>query len=134
MAIAITNLTNTTATAVITAASDIAVTDIIIFNTDDDSSSLLNYQVWLVPSGDSRTVNNTLYDSATAGAGGWSSPIVTGSNIHFNTVTGMIGNKWLLSTGDAFHIQLDDALNLSANWSGAPTTVPVNVFVNYIGL
>lgn len=60
MAIAITNLTNTTGTAVITAASDIAVTDIIIFNTDSHTGSLFDWSINLIPSGDSNSIDNLL--------------------------------------------------------------------------
>jgi hypothetical protein len=133
MAIAITNLTNTTATAIITAASDIAVTDIIIFNTDSDAGSFFDWSLNLIPSGDSNSTDNLLYSSSLV-TNGYANPLYPGSNIHVNTITGFIGNKWLLSTGDSFEVTLDDASNLSATWSGTPATVPVNIFVNYIGL
>lgn len=133
MAIAITNLANTTATAVITAASDIAVTDIIIFNTDSHTGSLFDWSINLIPSGDSDSIDNLLYSSSLVTTG-YANALYPGSNIHVNTITGFIGNKWLLSTGDSFEVALFDASNTSPTWSGTPTLVPVNVFVNYIGL
>ena len=133
MAIAITNLANTTATAVITAASDIAVTDIIIFNTDSHTGSFFDWSLNLIPNGDSDSIDNLLYSSSLVTTG-YANPLYPGSNIHVNTITGFIGNKWLISTGDSFEVALFDASNTSPTWSGTPTSVPVNVFVNYIGL
>ena len=46
----------------------------------------------------------------------------------------MVANKWLLANGDKFYIDLDATSNSSGNWSGSPTSVPVNVFVNYMSL
>lgn len=133
MAIAITNLVNTTGTAIITAASDIAVTDIIVFNTDSHSGSFFDWSLNLIPSGDSNSIDNLLYSSDLVTTG-YANPLYPGSNIHVNTVTGFIGNKWLLSTGDSFEVTLFDASNTSPTWGATPALVPVNVFVNYIGL
>lgn len=132
MAVTITNVTNNSSTAIFTASGNVAVTDIIIFNTDSHADSYFDWALNLVLSGDSVTVDNLLYDSSKAG--GFAVPINTGSNLHVNTITGFTANKWLLSNGDKFYIDLDDASNSSATWSGSPTTVPVNVFVNYMSL
>ena len=132
MAVTITNIVNDSSTAVFTASGNVAVTDIVIFNTDSHAGSFFDWTVNLVPSGGSVTVNNRLYDSD--GGSGFSAPIYPGSNIHVNTVSGMVANKWLLANGDKFYIELDDSGSTSTNWSGAPANVPVNIFVNYMSL
>ena len=132
MAVTITNIVNANSTAVFTASGSVAVTDIVIFNNDSHADSHFHWKLNLVPSGDSVTVNNLLFDSD--GGSGFSVPISYGSNIHVNTVSGMVANKWLLANGDKFYIDLDATSNSSGTWSGSPTTVPVNVFVNYMSL
>ena len=91
MAVTITNVTNNSSTAIFTASGNVAVTDIIIFNTDSHADSFFNWALNLVPSGDSVTVNNLLYDSSKAG--GFAVPISTVSNLHVNTITGFTANK-----------------------------------------
>ena len=132
MAVTTTNIVNVASTAVFTASGNVAVTDIVIFNTDSHAGSFFHWKLNLVPSGDSVTVNNLLFNSD--GGSGFSVPIAFGSNIHVNTVSGMVANKWLLANGDKFYIDLDATSNSSGNWSGSPATVPVNVFVNYMSL
>ena len=132
MAVTTTNIVNVASTAVFTASGNVAVTDIVIFNTDSHAGSFFHWKLNLVPSGDSVTVNNLLFNSD--GGSGFSVPIAYGSNIHVNTVSGMVANKWLLANGDKFYIDLDSTGNTSTNWSGAPANVPVNVFVNYMSL
>ena len=132
MAVTITNIVNVASTAVFTASGNVAVTDIVIFNTDPHAGSFFHWKLNLVPSGGSVTVNNILFNSD--GGSGFSIPISFGSNIHVNTISGMVANKWLLANGDKFYIDLDAASNSSPTWSGTPANVPVNVFVNYMSL
>ena len=132
MAVTITNVVNNSSTAIFTASGNVAVTDIVIFNTDPHAGSFFHWKLNLVPNSASVTVNNLLYNSA--GGGGFTVPIYTGSNILVNSVTGMMANKWLLANGDKFYIDLDDAASTSPTWSGSPATVPLNVFVNYMSL
>ena len=132
MAVTITNIVNANSTAVFTASGAVAVTDIVIFNTDPHADSHFHWKLNLVPNSASVTVNNVLYNSG--GGGGFTVPLYPGSNVLVNTVTGQIATKWLLANGDKFYIDLDDAANTSPNWSGSPTGVPVNVFVNYMSL
>ena len=132
MAVTTTNIVNVASTAVFTASGNVAVTDIVIFNTDSHAGSFFHWKLNLVPSGDSVTVNNLLFNSD--GGSGFSQPIYPGSNIHVNTISGMVANKWLLANGDKFYIDLDAASNSSPTWSGTPANVPVNVFVNYMSL
>ena len=132
MAVTITNIVNANSTAVFTATGSVAVTDIVIFNNDSHADSHFHWKLNLVPSGDSVTVNNVLFNSG--GGGGLTVPILPGSSIHVNTVSGMVANKWLLANGDKFYIDLDATSNSSGNWSGSPATVPVNIFVNYMSL
>ena len=132
MAVTITNIVNDSSTAVFTASGNVAVTDIVIFNTDSHAGSFFHWKLNLVPRGGSVTVNNILFNSD--GGSGFSIPISFGSNIHVNTISGMVANKWLLANGDKFYIDLDSTGNTSTNWSGTPAGVPVNVFVNYMSL
>jgi hypothetical protein len=132
MAVTITNIVNVNSTAVFTASGNVAVTDIVIFNTDPDADSHFHWKLNLVPNSASVTVNNVLFNSG--GGGALTVPILPGSSIHVNTVSGMVANKWLLANGDKFYIDLDAASNSSGAWSGSPATVPVNVFVNYMSL
>ncbi len=132
MAVTTTNIVNVASTAVFTASGNVAVTDIVVFNTDPHANSHFHWKLNLVPSGDSVTVNNVLFNSG--GGGALTVPILPGSSIHVNTVSGMVANKWLLANGDKFYIDLDAASNSSPTWAGTPATVPVNVFVNYMSL
>ena len=132
MAVTTTNIVNANSTAIFTASGSVAVTDIVIFNNDSHADSHFHWKLNLVPSGDSVTVNNVLFNSG--GGGALTVPILPGSSIHVNTVSGMVANKWLLANGDKFYIDLDATSNSSGTWSGSPATVPVNVFVNYMSL
>ena len=132
MAVTITNVVNNSSTAIFTASGNVAVTDIVIFNTDGHAGSFFHWKLNLVPNSASVTVNNLLYNSG--GGVAFTTPILPGSSIHVNTVSGMVANKWLLANGDKFYIDLDATSNSSGTWSGSPTTVPVNVFVNYMSL
>ena len=132
MAVTITNIVNNSSTAIFTASGNVAVTDIVIWNQDPHAGSFFHWKLNLVPNSASVTVNNVLYNSG--GGGGFTLPIFPGSNVHVNTISGMIANKWLLANGDKFYIDLDDSSNTSPTWSGSPATVPVNVFVNYMSL
>ena len=132
MAVTITNVVNNSSTAIFTASGNVAVTDIVIFNTDGHAGSFFHWKLNLVPNSASVTVNNVLYNSG--GGGGFIVRLYPGSNVLVNTITGQIATKWLLANGDKFYIDLDDAANTSPNWSGSPTGVPVNVFVNYMSL
>ena len=132
MAVTITNVVNNSSTAIFTASGNVAVTDIVIFNTDGHAGSFFHWKLNLVPNSAAVTVNNVLFNSG--GGGALTVPILPGSSIHVNTVSGMVANKWLLANGDKFYIDLDATSNSSGNWSGSPTSVPVNVFVNYMSL
>jgi len=132
MAVTITNIVNNSSTTVFTASGNVAVTDIVLWNNDPHAGSFFHWKLNLVPNSASVTVNNVLYNSG--GGGGFTLPIFPGSNVHVNTISGQIANKWLLANGDKFYIDLDDSSNTSPTWSGSPATVPVNVFVNYMSL
>ena len=63
MAVTITNIVNANSTAIFTASGSVAVTDIVIFNTDSHADSHFHWKLNLVPNSASVTVNNVLFNS-----------------------------------------------------------------------
>jgi len=136
MAIQITNMVAAATDYEFTATAETAVTDIIIYNTDNDPLSGFEWEMHIIKSGSTKGANTMVLKTITmnvtpTGFGGTIAvpPVIfAGSQLSVNTITGNFSEKWILATGDKIVIVLDDtstlgfiggtfgAANTSANW------------------
>ena len=152
MAIQITNMVAAATDYEFTATAETAVTDIILYNTDSDAGSGFEWEMHLIKSGGTKSVNTRILNTVamnitpTGFTGTVAVPPVlfAGSQVSVNTITGNFSEKWILETGDKIVIILDattttgfvgttiGSANASAVWAATPALVPVNLFINFI--